>query len=277
MSKILVVCASGTIGSEVSRLLKNRGHDVRRATSRKKLDSDQVHLNLINHEGLKSAVEGVEKVFLMSPPGQLNPDKLLIPVIVEAKKNGVKKIVLLTAMGANADETGPLRLAELHLEKSGIPYNIIRPNWFMQNFNSYWVDEIKSSGKILLPVGKAKGSFIDTRDVALVAAELIQSDKFNNQAFDLTGGESLNHDEVADVLTSVTGRKIIFENITPARTHERFLGAGLSKEYADFMLLILDSFRQGHAEVMTDAVEKITGSKPRTFKTYTEDHKGSWK
>lgn len=276
MSKTLVIGASGSIGSEVSRLLKSNGHDVRRATSRKHLDSDQVHLNLLNHEGLKAAVEGIENLFLMAPPGFLNPDEALIPVIEEAEKNGVSKIVLLSALGANEKDTEPLRLVELRLERSGIPYNIIRPNWFMQNFNTYWLGGIKSEGKILLPVEKAKGSFIDTRDIAAVAAELLQSDKFNDQAFDLTGAESLDHDEVAHLLSSVSGRKITYENISPEHMHQLFLQAGLPSEYSEFLLMSLDLFRQGYSDALTDSVEKIIGRKPITFKSYAEDHKEVW-
>ena len=275
MSKTLVIGASGSIGSEVSRLLKSNGYDVRRATSKKLLDSDQVHLNLLNHEGLRAAVEDIEKIFLMAPPGFLNPDDALIPVIEEAEKNGVSKIVLLSALGANEKDTEPLRLVELRLERSGIPYNIIRPNWFMQNFNTYWLGGIRSEGKILLPVEKAKGSFIDTRDIAAVAAELLHSDKFNDQAFDLTGAESLDHDEVAHLLSSVSGRKITYENISP-NICISFSCAGLPSEYSEFLLMSLDLFRQGYSDALTDSVEKITGRKPITFKSYAEDHKEVW-
>ena len=83
---------------------------------------------------------------------------------------GVRKLVLMTAMGANADEAAPLRKAEVHLIQSGLAYNIIRPNWFMQNFNTFWLHGILNGGTIALPVGQAKGSFIDARDIAAVAA-----------------------------------------------------------------------------------------------------------
>lgn len=276
MSRILVVGASGTVGTELVKILRSRGHDVRRASSQKNLASDQAHLNLLTGEGLEAAVNGVDKIFLLSPPGYANQDELLNPVIDQAAASGIKKIVLMTAMGANASSEAPLRKAELRLEKSGVPYNIIRPNWFMQNFNTFWLHGILSAGKIFLPVEKAKGSFIDARDIAAVAAELLDSDKFDNKDFDLTGSMALDHDEVAAILSRVTGQKIIYENISSSEMRENLLSAGLPTPYTEFLLMILDFFRQGYAERTTDVVEKITGRKPRSFENYAQDYKHTW-
>lgn len=276
MSKILVIGASGTVGTELVKLLKERGHDVRSATSKNELDQDQVHLNLATKEGLDEALKDMEKVFLLCPPGYANQHELLIPVIEKAKSTNLKKLVLMTAMGANAVEAAPLRQAEVALEKSALTYNIIRPNWFMQNFNTFWIQGILSAGKIFLPVGTAKGSFIDARDIAAVAAELLSSDQFNNQAFDLTGPEALNHDQVAEILSQTTGKKIVFEDVTPDFLLTNLLNAGVPQPYANFLLMILDFFKQGYSERKTDNVEKIIGHKPISFSTYAKDYRNFW-
>lgn len=272
MKQILVIGASGTVGSEVVQLLKSKGHQVIRATSQKKISGDQRHFDLVTQSGVTEALKGIDRVFMISPPGHVNQHELLIPVIEKAKAAGVQKIVLMTAMGANAVDSAPLRQVELHLIQSGLGYNIIRPNWFMQNFATYWAHGVRNFGKIQLPVSDAKGSFIDARDIAAVAAELLHSDKFLNQEFDLTGGEALNHNQVAALLSAATQKKIVFENITPAAMLENLLQAGLPRPYAEFMLMILDFFRQGYSERTTDAVEKITGQKPRSFADYARTY-----
>lgn len=275
-NKTLILGASGTVGSEIVKNLKQKGHEVVRATSKKDLEKDQVYLNLLNHDGLEQAMNGVHNLFLLSPPGHANQDQLLIPVIESAKKNKIKKIVLMTAMGANANENAPLRIVEKHLEKSGINYNIIRPNWFMQNFNTYWIHGINEFGKILLPTGDGKGSFIDARDIAAVAATLLVTDKFNNQDFDLTGETAFHHDQIADILSQSTGRKITYENISPAQMQEGLLQAGLPRPYVEFMLVILDFFKLGYSERTTNAVELITGKKPISFENYAKDYAQAW-
>lgn len=42
----------------------------------------------------------------------------------------------------HAPPEAPFRKLELELENSGLKYNIIRPNWFMQNFQTYWIGGI---------------------------------------------------------------------------------------------------------------------------------------
>ncbi|MEY3251132.1 MAG: azoreductase [Pseudomonadota bacterium] len=141
----------------------------RRATSRAPTAPDQAQLDLVTHQGLKHAFEGVDRAFLLAPPGHVNQHELLGPLIEQARAQGLDKLVLMSAMGA------PLRRAGLQLEASGVPFNVIRPNWFMQNFHTFWLAGIRDAGTIFLPAGCAKGSVIDARDIAAVAAALLSS------------------------------------------------------------------------------------------------------
>lgn len=276
MSRILVVGASGTVGSELSRLLTAQGETVVKLTSRAPTAPDQVQADLVSGKGLHEAFEGVDRAFLLSPPGYANQYEVLAPLIDEARARNLKKVVLMSAMGANADDSAPLRQAEKKLEASGLPYNIIRPNWFMQNFNTFWIQGILQQGKILLPLGSAKGSFIDARDIAAVAAKLLTSDGFANQDFDLTGPAALDHDAVAAILSRETGRSISYQETPPAAMLDGLLSAGLPRPYAEFMLLILGFFKAGYAERTTDAVARILGRAPGSFEQYAKDYRAAW-
>lgn len=276
MSTILIVGSSGTVGTELAKILKAKGNKVRLATSKSELKSDQVHLNLVTKSGLDTAFDGVDRAFFLAPPGYTNQHELIGPLIDKAVEKKLKKVVLMTAMGANAVEEAPMRRAEIKLEKSGLNYNIIRPNWFMQNFNSFWIQGILNAQTIFLPVANAKGSFIDARDIADTAAALLESDKYNNQDFDLTGVDVLNHDQVAEILSDVTNKKIVYKDIPAADMLAGLLQAQLPKDYAEFLIMILGFFKEGYAERTTDSVEKITGHKPRTFKQYARDYKSNW-
>lgn len=272
---ILVVGASGVVGSELVRVLKAEGQNVRVTTSKPSKDSASVHLNLTTGEGLRDAFEGVAKAFFMSPGGYADQYKMLAPLIQEAKRRGLKKVVLMTAMGANAVETSPMRRAEIELEKSGLKYNIVRPNWFMQNFNTFWVQGIKEQGKILLPAGKAKTSFIDTRDISAVIAKLLTTDKHDNQAFDLSGPEDLTHEDVAREISAATGQKVVYEEIPPSVLRTGLLSAGLPEDYTDFLLMILGYLKEGYSAGVRPTVKEILGREPRSFKQYAQDYKAA--
>lgn len=276
MSEILVVGASGTVGAALSSLLEAESHTVRRATSRSASANGQVALDLVTGSGIEAAVAGVDGVFLLSPPGYTNQDVLLPPVIDAARAHGVSKVVLMTAMGADADESAPLRKVERHLEASGLSYNIIRPNWFMQNFQSYWLSPILATGQIVLPTGTAKGSYIDAQDIAAVAAVLLTTDSYANRAFDLTGREALDHEQIAAILTAESGRAVSYIDVDSDTMRGHLLQAGLPADYAEFLLLILGYFKLGYAERTTDAVAQITGTPSRTFAEYARQHRSVW-
>nr|WP_295770956.1 SDR family oxidoreductase [Rhodoferax sp.] len=277
MSQTLVIGANGTVGSELVRLLRAAGHSVLKATSRPVTDpATEVHLNLVTGAGMDTALRGVSKVFMLAPPGYTNQDELLNPVVDAAKAHGVQKIVLMSAMGANADDNAPLRKAEMHLEASGLAYNIIRPNWFMQNFNSFWIQGILEHGKIFLPVGAAKGSFIDARDISAVAARLLSTDDCNGRDFDLTGAVAVDHDAVAAILSKATGQTITYQDIPEADMRSALLQAGLPPAYAEFLLMILGYFKLGYAERTTDAVQTLLGRPPITLEQYAADYRSAW-
>jgi len=277
MSKTLIIGASGNVGSKIANILKSKGEKVALATSKTPENEDQVYLNLFTKEGLEKAFENVDRAFLLSPPGYANQYEILKPIIELAKKYQLKKVVLMTAMGADANDEAPMRKAEIDLENSGLNYNIIRPNWFMQNFNTFWIQGILTQQKILLPVGKAKGSFIDARDIADSAAELLFNDKWNNKAFNLTGSKALDHDEVASIISNAINKNITFEDITPETMRENLLKFNLPVDYVEFLLMILSYFKLGYSSIIADSVKEITGHEPISFNKYVEDYKDSWK
>lgn len=272
----LIIGASGQIGSEIVRLLKAEGQRVRTTTSKQPKDADGVQLDLTTGEGIRNAFEGVDRAFLMAPPPYADQYKILSPLIQEAKRRGLKKVVLLTAMGANAVETSPFRRAEIELEKSGLSYNIVRPNWFMQNFATFWVQGIKEQGKIFLPAGTAKTSFIDTKDIAAVITKLLTTDTLNNKAFDLTGPEALDHNQIAKVISEVTGRKIEYVDIEPSDLKKGLLAAGLPEDYSDFLLMILGFLKQGYNAGVNGTVKEIIGREPHSFHQIAKENKQAW-
>jgi uncharacterized protein YbjT (DUF2867 family) len=277
MAQILIVGGSGTVGSELVKILKAEGHSVRVATSKPATDSEKVHVNLVTGEGLDAAFEGVDRLFMLSPGTYTDQYGLLAPLVRKAKEANLKKVVLMTALGVEHAEGTPFRRVELDLIASGVPYNIIRPSWFSQNFVNFWGYGIKNFNAISLPVGDGKTGFIDSRDISAVAAKLLTTDTFSNQEFTLTGPEALTHAEVAKVIADATGKPVVFKENTPDELRPVLLGAGIPADYVEVLITILGYIKAGYTNVLTDSVEKILGRKPRDFKSYAQEAAGSWK
>ena len=275
---ILVVGASGTVGTELVQLLKQKGQRVRTTTSKpvQAGESEKVQVDLATGKGLEAAFEGVDKAFFLSPPGFADQYKILSPLIQLAKKNNLKKVVLMTAMGANAVETSPFRRAEIELEKSGLSYNIIRPNWFFQNFNTFWIQGILEQGKILVPGGKAKVSFIDSSDISAVAAELLTQD-FAQRDFDLTGPIAVDHNQVASEISKVSSRTVSYQDIAPEQLKSSLVKAGAPSDYADFLVMIFGFLREGYSAGVTSNVKEILGREPKSLSQYAQATQNAWK
>jgi len=58
---------------------------------------------------------------------------------------------------------------------SGVPYTILRPNFFMENFpEGFLSGSIKGQNAIFLAAGDGKTSFISVRDIAAAALTAFQ-------------------------------------------------------------------------------------------------------
>lgn len=273
--KILVIGANGTVGRELAKNLEKAGRAVVRATS-KEAKAGQVKINLATGDGIKAAFEGIDKAFVMAPPRYADQYKILAPLIQEAKRRGLKKVVLLSAMGVDSAEGSPFRRAEQELERSGLTYNIVRPNWFIQNFANFWGPAIKASGKVRLPAREAKTSFIDARDISEVVAKLLTSNEHENTAIDLTGPEALDHNEIAGLISKATGKKIPYENVPPQALGDSLVNAGLPKDYVAFLLTIFGFLSEGYNARITDGVKRVLGREPRSVNGYFSENKLAW-
>ncbi|BDA77536.1 NAD(P)-dependent oxidoreductase [Leptospira kobayashii] len=281
--KIFVNGASGKVSQNVIQELLEAGHEVFAGTrfpekGEKKTGVTWVVSDASAPEKGLEVLEKVDAAFFIAPPGFTNQYEILSPWIEKAKQVKLKKVVLMTAMGVEfAPDEAPFRKTEILLEKSGLNWNIIRPNWFMQNFHTFWIAGILSDKKIYFPAGNAKTSFIDSRDISSTAAKLLVSgDKFASQAFVLTGTKSLTHDEVASIISKHTGLKIEYVNVSPEDFKKGLLSGGVPEDYASFLVIIAGALRDGHSEAITDSVQKITGKSPISFDKYAEDNKNAW-
>jgi uncharacterized protein YbjT (DUF2867 family) len=279
--KILVIGSRGTVGQHLVKILSEAGEQVRAATTaleqyQAAKGVEPVRFDLADASPYAAALDGVDRVFLLAPTGYLNPYELLAPFVDAVTRDQNRKIVLQTAMGVTADDGIDLRRVELLIEKSGAPYVFLRPNWFSDNFHSYWLEMVKH-GVIALPVGDSRTSFIDARDIAASAAAALQSQRFDCRAFALTGSESLTYVEAAAQLSQAVGREITFVDVDEATFIQSMMAAGVPEANAGFLAGILGMVKAGYAAAVTPDVQELTGRAPITVAQYARDYAGRWK
>lgn len=272
MSKVLVIGANGTIGQHTVGYLVEQSVAVKAASRSGKAPAgaEGVAFDYTGKTDFDALFKDVSSVYVMVPAGYLNVQELLNPIITEAAQRKVK-VVLQTALGVDADESIPYRQVELALERSGTPYVILRPNWFADNFHTYWLHGVQT-GTIAVPAGEGKSSFIDVRDIAASAAAALTKDQFNGKAFNLTGPEALSYDQAAVVLSQALGRTINYQALDDATFVNGLVGAGVPEDYAKFLAFLFYPVRENWTADVSGAVKELTGKEPRSLATYVQDN-----
>lgn len=279
MGRILVAGSRGNVGSKLVPLLLGEKEKVKAASSKKNASSpagaESVYLDLRVPSSFAQALEGVDRLYLMMPSGQLDLIDSVKDLIKAAALRHVK-VVFQTAMGVESDNSIPLRQAEIVLEHSGTDYVILRPNWFMDNFHNYWRESIRKEGLIAVPAADGRTSFIDTMDIAATAAAVLRSDNWNGMAFTLTGPQALTYGEAAVVISRITGKVIHYKPVSGDELIQSMVKAGVNEIYARFLAGIFVPVTMGYSAAVTGSVKEITGHDPRTLEQYVTDNVSRW-
>ncbi|MCB1140049.1 MAG: NmrA family NAD(P)-binding protein [Leptospiraceae bacterium] len=273
--KAYVFGATGTVGSPLVQSLLDNGHEVLAAT--RKPGESKTGLKYVDAGDPKAMAEA-DSVFLLSPGGLPDQYSVLKPYLDQARQQKPQKTVLMTAFGVeHAPPEAPMRKLELELLDSGLNATILRPNWFMQNFNTYWIHGILSDGKIYFPAGDAKTSFIDARDIGATAATVLTSTEYSGEALGLTGSEALDHSQVAAKISAATGKSVEYVNVDPNDFKASLKQAGLDADYVELLSGIAAALRDGFASPITDAVNQVLKRDPISFDQYAQDYATAWK
>jgi uncharacterized protein YbjT (DUF2867 family) len=270
--KILVIGSNGTIGTPLVKALLAKGESVKAAsrTGNAADGAEGVRFDYTDASTYADAFDGVDRLFLILAGGRLDAIDALTPVVEEATRRNVK-IVFLSVFGVDADDSIPYRQIELKIIASGVPYVILRPNWFADNFHTYWKAGIEH-GQIAVPAGEGKSSFIDVRDIADSAAAALTSNAFDGKAFNLTGPRAIGYGEAAAIISQAIGKPVGYSAVSDEVFIDILTGAGVPKDYASFLASIFHPVREGWTSAVTGDVETLTGHAPRSLEAYVADH-----
>ena len=277
---ICVTGAGGTVGSEVVRQLAEVNADFRAAYhSKNKVDAarekgiDAVMIDYNNAETLKNALEGCDKLFLLGP-NMPNQAELEINAVHAAKAAGVRHIVKLSAIGADAEDFDFGRIhreVEKAIEASGLDWTFLRPNSFMQNTVTFMSEPIKARSAFYTAADDARIGHVDVRDIAAVAVKALTEPGHEGKAYALNGPEALSYDDVAAELSKALGREISHINIPPEDLKGAMLKEGMPEILTDRLMDLERYYRDGKADRNTSDMKQVTGRDPRSFADYARE------
>jgi uncharacterized protein YbjT (DUF2867 family) len=275
--------ATGNVGAQVVEQLQKQGVQVRagdlqveRITERFGAAVQPAAFDFGRPETFAPALQGVEGLFLMRPPQITDVEKYMFPAVDAAVSAGVRRIAFLSLIGIEENTRVPHYKVEQYLKAGKTAYTFLRASYFMQNLNTTHREEIRQRDEIYIPVGKARTSFIDVRDIAAVAALALTVDGHANQAYDLTGGEALDYHQVADLFSEILGRKIEYKHPAVWQYAAYQLQHGQPLAYTLVTAWLYNNTRRGMAERVTGEVQRLLGRSPIRMRQYIQDYQEYW-
>ena len=247
---ILVVGATGMVGSEICRLLASKGMPFRamvRKTSEpakverlRDLGAKIVKGNLCDPNSLKAACQDATAVIctvsampFCYQPGANDIQSVdlegVTNLIDAAKAAGVKQFIY-TSFSGNLDRDFPLRNAkravEKNLKESGLVYTILRPSMFMEVWLSPAVGFDAANAKATIyGTGDQPIAWITIPDVARFAVESLTNPAARNSVLELGGPQSLSPHQVIKLYEEGKGKPFEVTHVPPEALQAQYDGA----------------------------------------------------
>jgi uncharacterized protein YbjT (DUF2867 family) len=281
---ILVTGATGNTGSALVGLLTERGAAVRVMVRnhREAARFDGMPVSVVvadfdNAESLAAAVAGVDRAYLVTPSSE-KAEEQQIRFAEAAVAAGVRHLVVLSQFAAQPDS--PVRFLRWHagveqrIRELGIAYTFLRPNLFFQGLLTA-APTIAASNSLFAPIGDARVSAVDVRDIAGVAAAALTEPGHDGEIETITGPAAITHAQIAAALSAALGREITFVDISPQAFAEGMRGV-LPAWQVDGLLEDYAHYAQGQAAQVYATVADMTGRQPISIEQFARDFAGAF-
>ena len=283
---ILVTGASGSVGKTVLAEVARSG-ERHRAMYRSKAEAakapagtETVIADFADRASLAAAFRGVESVYLVCSP---------IPDLVQLETNaieaseaaGVRRIVLNSALGAgDYAKSFPSwhRKVEDRLKATKMAYCILRPNSFLQNVLAFYAPSIRAQGVFYGAMGNARTSYLDVREIAVVAAKALRGGgEHDGNTYELNGPEALTCGEVAEKITLRTGVAAQYVDIPMEALRKAMLDQGMPEWQVTALLELQEYYRGGQGGELDGVLERMLGRPAVRMNQFLEEYAGEFR
>ncbi|MFS0731867.1 NmrA family NAD(P)-binding protein [Curtobacterium sp. 1P10AnD] len=281
---IAVTGATGDVGGQTVERLLGAGARVRVIVRRpEQVDTftsqgaDARLADLGDRAAVTAALDGVDQLFLVTAatPRQAEHGRTAVDA---ARAAGVRAVVHLS--GGDAAEHSPMPWAaaiwqvDEAVRASGLERTILHPSGFMTN--------LVASGPVIRrgifpqTMGRGVIGWIDTADIAAVAATVLLRGEHSGAEPVLTGPELLDGRGVARGLAAGLGRPVrylhlpsrVFRTVLRASGVDAWQAEGLRQQFGRVARRGLDG-----VDAFTDEVERITGEPPHSLADWARRHR----
>jgi len=285
-NKILVTGANGHFGRRVVELLLETGEREVVAATRSPdkiadLAARGAELRAANFDmpaSLADAFRGVERILIVSTdalgiPGQRQRQHRA--AVDAAARAGVRHIVYTSMPNPGPGSLIPFapdhHETELAIMNTGVPFTILRMNWYMENL-FMWLPHALDSGVWHTASGAGRVGYVAREDTARAAAAALVKPPSNGH-LDISGPAALSAADLVTTATAVFGRPIERIDVTDDQLRAGLLAAGVPPPLAELVVAMDANTRAGNVDLVSDGVVRLTGSPPQTLRAFLDSQR----
>ncbi|WP_293914717.1 MULTISPECIES: SDR family oxidoreductase [unclassified Sphingobacterium] len=278
---ILVTGATGNLGSSVVQQLKKHiSNEDFIVTS-----SNQEGVELLTSQGLKArlanfnnqktldiAFKGITKLLLISTMDKSRFEQHK-KVIDAAKNQGVLHIVYTSLAIRDIQTSGVKDLmishfqTEDYIKESGLVYTILRNTMYADALLQILGPNVLEKG-INIPGGNGKVPYALRREMGEATANLLLQEGLGNRTYDFTGSKSFSYAEVASELSKLSGKTVLYNNITDDNFKSNLKETGLP----DFVIFLhsgtIYDIKTHQYEIESKTLEELLGRKTASLDSF---------
>lgn len=135
---------------------------------------------------------------------------------------------------------------ERRIRELGVGATFLRPNLYFQGLLAL-AGSIRAESRFFAPIGDARVSAVDVRDIAEVAAAALTKPGHEGRTYSITGPAAVTHAEVAVDISRAVGREITFSDVPPEMLAAALRGALPEWQVGGLLELRLIRPRRGSA------------------------------
>jgi uncharacterized protein YbjT (DUF2867 family) len=222
---VLITGATGQQGGALARALLQRGHRIRafvrnpesdKARQLGRLGAELVKGDFDDPASLRKAAAGVEAVFAMGTPRQAGPKEETrqgIAIVDAAKEAKVRHLLYSSVSDADRDTGVPhfdsKYEVERHIRSVDVPYTIVAPVYFYENFLSPFTLPGLKEGRLTMSLpAERKLQAIALANIASFDAQVLERrDAFLGRRINIASDE-LSISDYAAIISEASGRQI---------------------------------------------------------------------
>lgn len=241
-------------------------------------------------ETMAAAVQGADKMLLISATrvgARVIQHKAAIDAAAAA---GVKHVLYTSFIGID-DPANPAEVRHDHIETekamraSGMAWTMLRDAHYADAMILMAGPNVLATGKWYSNSGDGREAMVWRDDCVASAVAALTTPGHENKVYNITGPDLQNFDEVAALITQVTGCPVEHVKVDDEGQYAIFDAMGIPRrpvddQYvsgipwnSDDMVSFGRAIREGFLAMRTDDVERLTGRPARSVRQMIEDNK----